>query len=163
MAPVGCFRQGLANCEPDLDHLLEDPGLTVPVCRHGCGGRCWGLLPSLGLPFFLLTTDQRGGCQGSLDLLFPCRRLRCWGGRGRQGWCSPFWELKALQPSCCWPLLPPSSSSPMISAGNRAPGNSCSLTSSSSFLLLQVQPASQGVGEGHHLPQLRPLPEQPLR
>lgn len=67
-------------------------------------------------------------------------------GRVRLGWLSSFWELKALQPLCSWPLLPPSSSSPMISAGNRAPGNSCSLTSSPSFLLLQVHPASQGQG-----------------
>lgn len=54
-----------------------------------------------------------------MDLLFPRRRLRCqeWGGRVRRGWCSPFWELNALQPFCSWPLLPPSSSSPMISAG----------------------------------------------
>lgn len=43
---------------------------------------------------------------------------------------------------------------PMISAGKRTPGNPCSLTFSPSFLLLQVHPASPGVGEGYCLPSL---------
>lgn len=78
---------------------------------------------------------------------------------GARGWGETGLVLSILGAKCpsfpfYWPLLPPSSASPMISAGNRAPGNSCSLTSSPSFLLLQVQPASQGEGEGHVFPSL---------
>ena len=52
--------------------------------------------------------------------------------------------LGAKGPSLPVSLAPPPSflSSSMISAEYRAPGNSCSLTSSPSFLLLQVHPAS---------------------
>lgn len=114
----------------------------------------WGpFLPSLSLHCLLCDMD-RGGVSGPPGPLFPCRRPRVPGDVGRQGWCSPFSELKALHSQCSWPLLPPSSSSPMISAGNGAPGNSCGLTFSPSFLLLQVHPASQGVGEGHVSPSL---------
>lgn len=58
--------------------------------------------------------------------------------------------LGAKGPSFPVLLAPPPSflRIPMISTGNWAPGNSCSLTSSPSFLLLQVHPASQGAGEG---------------